>query len=197
MDGSTGHDVKVSKRLRWFALALAVFVAVHFTATLVYTVPDVPIDPRIQHRAAMYMKPMFHQGWKLFAPDVPTCNPVLQFRLSRRGEWTSYQKVLREDEVLAHPKLTYTVHKLAVYLMNALRVQCGDTPNREALHQRAFESGSFARCVSFTSRVHADSECDSLQLRLVLAHIPAFKSDALPDSTVFDLPSIAIPHEAH
>lgn len=187
-------------RLRWFALALAVFVAVHFTATLVYTVPDVPIDPRIQHRAAMYMKPMFHQGWKLFAPDVPTCSPIMHFRVYEDGHWSSYRNLINGSGMPKHPKLVYTTHKLAVYLMNALRLQCDDKPDADALRQRAMASGSFSRCVNYAMRVHEGgyiTSADSLQLQLVLLHTPRFNDAQVSDSTVISLPAIPFEHEGN
>lgn len=198
MDNLTSTPVKTSWRLRLLALALVAFLLVHFGATVVYTVDDLPIDPRIQHRAAMYMKPLFHQGWKLFAPDVPTCNPVMHFRVYEDGGWSPYRSLIHGSGMPRHPKLVYTTHKLAVYLMNALRLRCDDTPDADALRQRALASGSFARCVNYAMRVHQggySTSADSLQLQLVLVHIPKFNTAEVTDSTVVSLPSIPFVHE--
>lgn len=187
----------IRPRLRWLGLALALFIAFHFGATLVYTVDALPLDPRIRHRASGYMKPLFHQGWKLFAPDVPTCSPAFDYRIANGGKWSTYKAVLGHPGLPEHPKLRYMTDKLAAYLMNALRMQCGDRPAPGAVDARALQSGSFFRCASFATRIHAltaTGPADSLQLRLILTHTPPFGGGDREGDTVVELPVLPLSH---
>lgn len=198
MPHTTDRSTTPSAKLRWLALVLAVLFVLHFAATVIYTVDDIPVDARIKHRVSDYMKPMFHQGWKLFAPDVPTCNPVVQYRILRNGDWDVYTDLLNHEQLPRHPKLNYMTNKLAAYLMNALRIECGDRPDLAAMNERALQSGTFSRCVQYAMNVHAlsgASVADSIQIQLVLTHIPPFGGGAAPEHTTVELPAMPLLHE--
>lgn len=200
MPHAPDRSTKSFAKLRWLALTLATLFVLHFAATVVYTVDSLPIDARIKHRVSNYMKPLFHQGWKLFAPDVPSCNPVVQYRTSHNGHWDSYSHLLSHEGLPKHPKLTYITNKLAAYLMNALRIECGDRPNPAAMSERALQSGTFSRCVHYAMNVHTFSGAapfDSIQIQLVLTHIRPFGGGETPENTAIELPAMPLPHEAN
>lgn len=44
-------------------------------------------------KADSYCVPLFHQNWKLFAPDLPTYNAELHYRISGNGNWSEWADV--------------------------------------------------------------------------------------------------------
>jgi hypothetical protein len=76
--------------IKAFVLALIVALVVHFSITLIYVFrDDMPIA--LNQKTDRYMAPVFHQNWKLFAPDLPRYNCELEFRLAINNEWTDWK----------------------------------------------------------------------------------------------------------
>lgn len=67
------------------ALVVAV-VTLHAVLLAVYTLPATGVAPGMQHVARMYARPLFHQQWRLFAPDPPLCDCTLQ--VAQDDGWT-------------------------------------------------------------------------------------------------------------
>ncbi|WP_188432464.1 DUF5819 family protein [Kroppenstedtia guangzhouensis] len=57
----------------WWAVLLAVVLAIHFFITFWYLTPNNPVKSKWWDRLYAYMDPLFTQNWQLFAP-----NPVSQ-----------------------------------------------------------------------------------------------------------------------
>lgn len=53
---------------------------------LAYTVPQQWVPTRLQAASRMYVRPLFHQQWLLFAPDPELCTNELQVGLPN-GAW--------------------------------------------------------------------------------------------------------------
>lgn len=85
--------MKANKNIqRVFVLALLLAVSVHFSFTLIYSFkPEGP--GKISHLAQRYMVPMFHQNWKLFAPDLAKYNTDLQYRFFNKKGWSNWLEV--------------------------------------------------------------------------------------------------------
>lgn len=65
-----------SGRPRYWSLAITFACAcmaliVHFTLTLAFVLPANPVTVPYLHVATTYMKPVFSQNWRLFAPNPP------------------------------------------------------------------------------------------------------------------------------
>lgn len=76
--------------LKAFVLALALGILIHFGITLVYVFRD-NMPMALNRQTDHYMAPVFHQNWKLFAPDLPRYNCELEFRLAINNEWTDWK----------------------------------------------------------------------------------------------------------
>ena len=48
------------------------------------------LPARVALYADRYCVPLFYQNWKLFAPDVPTYDAQLEFRLCRGDDWGAW-----------------------------------------------------------------------------------------------------------
>jgi hypothetical protein len=62
----------------------------HFLFTMVYSLPELIVPPALRQWSYEYSVPMFHQNWKLFAPDVPAYDVQLEMRTflnGNAGEW--------------------------------------------------------------------------------------------------------------
>lgn len=70
---------------RWLRWTIIAVVAVHIALIAAYTLPEqwVPLKARIV--AQWYVRPLFHQQWRLFAPDPPACSCELQVEMD--GTW--------------------------------------------------------------------------------------------------------------
>ena len=80
------RPVQHQKRVRWsgrIALCLAAF---HIALLAAYTVPDRLVPEMLRQWSAVYARPLFHQQWKLFAPDPPSCSCALEVRATG-GAW--------------------------------------------------------------------------------------------------------------
>lgn len=62
------------KNKKIFTLAALGFLVLHFTATFFYVAPVSWTTQRFKNYSNLYMLPLFHQGWSLFAPSPPTVN---------------------------------------------------------------------------------------------------------------------------
>lgn len=60
----------MDKRIRWAGIALA---AVHTLMLAAYTMPTSVVPERSRYWAQAYARVLFHQDWRLFAPDPPAC----------------------------------------------------------------------------------------------------------------------------
>lgn len=77
---------------RFFVLALLSLLLIHFTMTLIYTF-GAGASGKINHISQQYMVPMFHQNWKLFAPDLAKYNTDLQYRFANEKGWSNWLDV--------------------------------------------------------------------------------------------------------
>lgn len=75
----------MDRRKRALVIAL---VAVHTLLIAAYTLPDQLVPGRLYVLAQRYARPLFHQQWKLFAPDPPLCSSEVQVAFGEE-EWRS------------------------------------------------------------------------------------------------------------
>ena len=63
------------------ATIVVAIVAVHIALLAAYTFPQSNVPGSLQAMARLYGRPLFHQQWKLFAPDPPLCSCEVQVLL--------------------------------------------------------------------------------------------------------------------
>ncbi len=66
----------------------AVLVALHIALLAAYTLPEVLVSEKLRILGQWYARPLFHQQWRLFAPDPPTCSCTLEWH-NGDGDWRS------------------------------------------------------------------------------------------------------------
>lgn len=69
----------------------------HILLLAAYTGPERWVPPRLRAWSVAWVRPLFHQGWDLFAPDPPRCSCVLQARAGN-GPWRA---LAHEEGLLA------------------------------------------------------------------------------------------------
>ena len=102
-------------------VSMSAFLFVHFTFTLLTTLPQTPISVRFEPATTRYMYPYFSQNWSFFAPDPPvqddfvvaqyaSAGPVGQIEYSR---WINlsytFDKAVQKNRLSAFEILQLTL----------------------------------------------------------------------------------------
>ena len=66
---------------------VVVVVAVHIALLAAYTLPQQFVPTRVRYWSQAYSRVLFHQDWRLFAPDPPECGCSIEYRNATEGEW--------------------------------------------------------------------------------------------------------------
>lgn len=80
-----------SRRTR---LLVIIALAVHTLLIACYTLPSRMVPELLRVQAQRYVRPVFHQQWRLFAPDPPTCSCRLEMQQGD-GPWEPVEIQLR------------------------------------------------------------------------------------------------------
>lgn len=73
-------------KMNWKSRIVIALAVMHLTFLLAYSIPDRLVPERLRVIAQLYVRPLFHQQWKLFAPDPPLCSCEIEW--STNGiEW--------------------------------------------------------------------------------------------------------------
>jgi len=83
------HTMRVGKRK---AIVVAV-VLLHTVLLTAYTFPEQFVPEKLRITGQWYARPLFHQQWRLFAPDPPLCSCELEVRYGQ-GEWSAIDRRL-------------------------------------------------------------------------------------------------------
>ncbi len=67
-------------------LLLLVLLGMHLVLLAAYTGPARWVPPVLRAWSMAYVRPLFHQGWDLFAPDPPRCSCTLHAKVGD-GPW--------------------------------------------------------------------------------------------------------------
>lgn len=98
----------VARRVR---LALIAVLALHGALLAAYTLPEAWVPASLRAVSTAYARPLFHQGWTLFAPDPPRCSCALEVGIG--NDWRPIDAA--QDHYLA----TRMARNLAAYLDGA------------------------------------------------------------------------------
>ena len=173
-------------------------LVVHFVMTLIYTVPGVPVPDKAHELAYRYMVPMFHQGWQLFAPDVPAYQIDVQFRYRPKdSEWGAWKTI---GEVQDDARMHYALAKMSGPLSTALNDPEMGVYYVDSLPQfdRLETTGAYKAMVyyfikEFESR--NESTLDSLQLWFNYRFTPGLNGECEQPDIYFPFPPVDIPEE--
>lgn len=167
------RESKTVQRVVFFAFGS--YLLLHFALTLVHTLPDqVPTYP-LRGIARTYMVPFFHQGWALFAPDVPQQQFDLdyRFRQSTETDWSDWQQADDLRPLTSHPRAAQMVEKMLMLvardLGNNLTFDNEGLPDYELITT----AKPYFFAVYYTVRrhelIHGDRP-EAIQLRLDVRH---------------------------
>lgn len=109
-------------------MIIVCMLLVHFALLACYTLPSVWVPERQYFWSVTYARPLFHQGWNLFAPAPPRCSCELQVGLNEQ-DWRPLNAP--QDHYL----VTRMSRNIAAYLDGA--VPFGDTLYVEPLMEQA------------------------------------------------------------
>lgn len=73
---------------------MAAVLAAHTALLAMYTFPHELVPERLRVIGQLYVRPVFHQQWRLFAPDPPTCDCQVEVR--NGGE--DWRSIVREGD---------------------------------------------------------------------------------------------------
>ena len=176
------------------ALGSAVLV-VHFAFTLVYTFPGVPVPKKAQELSYAYMVPMFHQGWKLFAPDITNYNLTVSRRCYSQGKWEDRGAI---DQNMAHSRLPYALSKITPALTTSLNDSLRGLyyVDNQARYDRVTNGGAFKAVVYYLLKEESHrmgAAPDSIQLTLTYTFTPDLRTGEAQEEVVLEFPSVHIP----
>lgn len=172
-------------------LAVGVFIH-HFVVTLIYAVDELPVHASVREHANRYSVPFFHQGWKLFAPDVPEIHYEVRYAVSAGDEWHPFRDVNELQGVSNHHRMAYTSQKLQMYLASELRrkLYFGDSAEIEGLDDVA-QTAAYHRMVYYISKRHERAngvEPDSMLVTFWVHFAPEFQSGEVFESRSYEFP---------
>ncbi|NNE54639.1 MAG: hypothetical protein HKN32_01370 [Flavobacteriales bacterium] len=173
------QDEKEKSSRRVVALLGLGVLFVHFAMTSLYTIPSLPAPEGLKKMSRSYIWPMFHQGWQLFAPNVPGYQNDLFFRAYADGKWTEWMDASRMPEVSNHPRIPYITQKVAIRMSNMVKdpergvYYADDLPQLDKVEITApYQFGIFYCRQQYKMRFGTFP--DSLQLRLDFIVTPNF-----------------------
>lgn len=80
-----------NKNIKWLGRGAFLFIILHFVTILITTFPESYSSPDIQRVSNYYVKPIFTQSWRMFAP-CPLTDNTLEYTLYYNGDSTNLIK---------------------------------------------------------------------------------------------------------
>lgn len=68
-------------------------VSGHLLLLAAYTFPAQVVPLRLRYWSQAYARVLFHQDWRLFAPDPPKCGCSVEVKVSPEGPWQRLEDV--------------------------------------------------------------------------------------------------------
>lgn len=180
----------VKKSTAFLVLALMAFLVFHFVCTLTYSLEWSPPN-RLTAVRNQYMVPYFHQGWKLFAPDVPATQYELTYRYSKDGAWSDWGESETFEPISSHPRLAYVAQKLQMYLAMDMRKNLTFNPDSTINYDLVVNDVPYMRVLYFAVRRHemlTTQRPDSIQMRMNVLFTPSFESGEQQPAQFFEFP---------
>lgn len=144
------------------------FLSIHFLLTLVYCFPEKAVAETLRQSSNEYMVPFFHQGWQLFAPDVPLYHGKVYFKTMPASFETSWVPFGGNSAVSEHWKLDYAANRLSLMLMADMKRNLyfeGDSAKYDLI-QKGRGYLSFIYFAGEMQRAKTGVRPDSIQIKL-------------------------------
>lgn len=138
------------------------------------------------------MVPWFHQGWKLFAPDVPKYQVYLRYRVPQNGSWGAWQELHELDNQRGHSRINYMSKKIGTVLMYDLQKNSYLDDDGTRQYDRVTPATPYLRCLYFVTQYHkrlTGEQPDSIQMGLDIQFTPDYLSREEKPISAFDFPS--------
>jgi hypothetical protein len=157
-----------------FMLFSILMLCVHFVFVVAYSFRD-QLPNQATPLVDRYVVPMFHQNWKLFAPDLPKNDTQLEYRYYREGGWYDWVDITAE---CGHGRFSRmeTIEQgfntqLSWQIINNFYAKDG-----RAQFDRIIQSPSYASALFYTLKMHQlhidPVQPDSIQIRSVFRFTP-------------------------
>lgn len=188
------------KKKSIFILTIAgiVVLFVHFTLTTVFSIHEF-VPPTLNQLSSNYTFPVFHQDWKLFAPNLAQYNTELEYRYSQKGNWSEWKDVSVGNNYEATSRIERIEqsfnHQLAWQVTNNLYSENGITQYDRILKSNAYRSALYF-VVKMQALNHSEIKCDSLQIRLNFRFTPLPYSVKEPETEQLEFP-VYVPENVH
>ncbi len=172
-------------------LAVAMFIH-HFVVTVIYAVDELPVRASVREHAKNYSVPFFHQGWKLFAPDVPEIHYEIRCAVSEGGDWQPFVNVNDLEGVSTHTRMAYASQKLQMYLARELRRKLYfDDSGEIAGLDDVVQTAAYHRMLHYISKRHERANGvapDSMLVTFWVHFAPEFQSGEVFESRSYEFP---------
>ncbi len=167
-------ETHVKKGLKIFTISSVLLFLIHFALITAYCFRD-DLPFQINRFSDRYAVPMFHQNWKLFAPDLPKYNAELEYRYADSSRWSDWRDASAGFGFDASSRIE-TVEQgfntaLGWQVLNNFYSRDG-----RKQFDRIVQSSDYARSLFFVLKMHElhsnKPQPDSLQVRLHFRFTP-------------------------
>lgn len=179
-------------------VGLLVFVN-HFACTLAYSLPQLPLHPAVRQWTNTYMTPFFHQGWRLFAPDVPQRYYSLEVRAWNGAIWSEFEVADDLQPVVDHMRVRSVSQKLMNYLGKDMQKGLYFVDGK-AQYDRVIQQSAYHRLLYFAVRRYellGHERPGRLQLRLRVRFTPDFRNGSRKDDLIYTFPAFDLNAREH
>lgn len=181
---------KSKKTIRLLVVFALLFLFFHFVMTLVYCFPNRKVPETFRQVSNEYMVPFFHQGWQLFAPDVPLYFGKVYFKSSPAAFDTAWVPFGANAAVSEHGKLDYASNRMSLMLMADMKRDLyfeGDSI-RYDLVQNGRGFLSFIYYAGELQRAKTGLRPDSIQIKLEVIYPENQNGEALNENLTYIFP---------
>lgn len=194
------HPAKAKALILRTAIYLGLLVFVnHFVSTLAYSLPQLPLHPAVRQWTNTYMTPFFHQGWRLFAPDVPQRYYRLEVRSWDGASWTEFEVADDLQPKVGHMRVRSVSQKLMNYLGKEMQKGLYFEDGK-AQYDRVIQQSAYHRLLYFAARRHellGREQAERLQLRLRVLFTPDFRDGSKKEDLTYTFPVFDLKAREH
>ncbi len=123
---------------------LILLLALHALLVAFYTLPASLIPERLRIIGQLYASPLFHQQWRLFAPDPPLCSCAVELSLGEE-EW---RPLTRQDDGYLDRRMAQSIAR-NVQRALASGAQGPDAPTAQAMRAMVRDIGREQGAIRF------------------------------------------------
>ncbi|MBX7051566.1 MAG: hypothetical protein K1X54_05995 [Flavobacteriales bacterium] len=147
---------------------------VHFVIILGYSFRD-QLPASATKLTDRYAVPMFHQNWKLFAPDLPRYNAELEYRYFGNQTWSDWSDITKQCGFGPYTRME-TIEQGFNTQLSWQVVNNYYALNGRAQFDRMVQSPAYANCLFYVLKMHelyvSKTKPDSVQIRLNFRFTP-------------------------